>query len=220
MKDRELTEVLKNATVPERGADYWEQFPGRVTAEIGRRKQTARTEQRLSGATGPVVEGGTNWPWAAMFGSLRGKVALALTLAAACVVLGFVLGSWKGRQSPGNEAQLADVRMYLREIEALFPNQLRAIVFDQQGTHLVLAPEPNLPASPPLYLEVSGPQGRERFVTFSGQQIQVDGQVCDVLADHEGNVLLVGPQLVWSGSKPGGRSGQYRIEARALETTL
>ena len=83
----------------------------------------------------------------------------------------------------------------------------------------MLAQEPNLPASPPLYLKISGPRGCQRFVTFSGQQIHVNGDVCDVLADHRGNVLVVGRQLLWSGSKASGGSGQYQIEARALESS-
>jgi hypothetical protein len=220
MKDMELNEVLKRAAVPERGADYWERFPARVTAEIDRRKQESCAERSLPGAPRKAASVSNHWSWASVVRSLGGKPAFALGLATACVALGFVLGFWKGPRSPVNEPQLAEVRKYFREIEALFPNQLQAIIFDQQGTHLVLTREPNLPASPPLYLKVCGPKGCQRFVTFSGQQIQVNGEVCDVLADHEGNVLLVGRQLLWSGSRAVARSGPYQIEARALETTL
>ena len=133
---------------------------------------------------------------------------------------GVVLGSWKGHRSPGKDPQLAEARKYFHELEVLFPNQLQAIVFDQQGTHLVLAPEPNLPASPPLYLKICGPKGCQRFVTFSGQQIRVNGDVCDVLVDHQGKVLLVGQETLWSDAKASVKRGPYRIEARALEATL
>ena len=84
----------------------------------------------------------------------------------------------------------------------------------------MLAPEPNLPASPPLYLKICGPKGCQRFVTFSGQQIRVNGDVCDVLVDHQGNVLVVGRETLWSDAKAAARIGPYQIEARALETTL
>jgi hypothetical protein len=123
----------------------------------------------------------------------------------------------KGHRSPVNDPQLTAVRKYFREIEALFPNQLQAIVFEQQGTHLVLAGEPNLPTSPPLYLKICGPKGCQRFVTFSGQQIRVNGDICDVLADGRGGVLLVGRNLVWSSDQATASSGPYRIEARILE---
>jgi RNA polymerase sigma factor (sigma-70 family) len=71
--------------------------------------------------------------------------------------------------------------------------------------------------SPPLYLKICGPRDCQRFVTFSGQQIRVNGDVCDVLSDHQGNVLVVGRQLLLSGSKASTRGGQYQIEAGALE---
>jgi hypothetical protein len=211
MNDAELNEVLKRTAVPEREVDYWEQFPGGVTAEIKRRARAPRTL--------PEAGADNAWFWAAVFQSRGAKAAFAFGLAAICIAVGFVLSLRHGQQSPGNGSQLAEARKYYREIEALFPNQVQAIVFDQQGAHLVLAPEPNLPSSPPLYLKICGPKGCQRFVTFSGQQIRVNGDVCDVLTDGQGHVLLVGRQLVWSGAQAAASSGEYQIEARALETS-
>lgn len=210
MKDSDLNEVLKRATVPERGADYWEQFPRKITAEIERRRQTA----------GAVAGEDTAWAWTSAFRLLVGKPAFALGVAAVCLVLGFVLGSWNRHRSPGEDPQFAQARKYFRELDALFPSQLQTIVFDQQGTHLVLAPEANLPASPPLYVKICGPKGCQRFVTFSGQQIRVNGDVCDVLADGRGGVLLVGRQALWAGAQASGTTGRYRIEAKPLEASL
>jgi hypothetical protein len=142
-------------------------------------------------------------------------------VAAICLALGFALGSRSGHRTSGTDPQFAEARKYFHELEGLFPNQLQAIVFDQQGTHLVLAQKANLPASPPLYLKICGPdKGCRRFVTFSGQQIEVNGELCDVLADGQGKVLLVGRQLLWSGSQAGHRMGPYRVEARPLENVL
>lgn len=210
MKDKELNEVLKRAAVPERGEEYWERFPSQVTAEIERRRQHLRAADA----------GDSTWTWTGALRSFFGKPAFALGVAAICLALGFVLGSWNGHRSPGKDTQLAEARKYFRELDALFPHQLQAIVFDQQGTHLMLAPEPNLPASPPLYLKICGPKGCQRYVTFSGQQIRVNGDVCEVLADGRGDVLVVGRQLVWSGSKGVASSGGYQLEARALENRL
>jgi hypothetical protein len=217
MNDKELNEVLKRAAVPERGADYWERFPSQVTAVIERRRQDARAEKSTHASVAAVVEGGAAWAWVSAFRSLVSKPAFAFGIAAVCLTLGFVLGFWRGQRSPSYDPQLAEAQQYFREIQGLFPRQLQAIVFDQQGAHLVLAQEPNLPVSPPLYLKICGPAGCQRFVTFSGQQIRINGEVCDVLSDHQGNVLVVGRQLLWSGSKPGTRSGQYQVEARTLE---
>ena len=194
MKDKELNEVLKRAAVPERGADYWERFPSQVTAEIERRRQHARAERSAEAPARWMAEAalrGRGRPRSALWSANRPSPS---GWPLVCLALGFVLGIWRGQRSPGYDPQLAEARKYFQEIEGLFPNQLQAIVFDQQGAHLVLAQEPNLPASPPLYLKICGPEGCQRFVTFSGQQIRVNGDVCDVLADHQGNVLVVGRQ--------------------------
>jgi hypothetical protein len=217
MKDTELNEVLRSAAVPERGADYWERFPRRVTAEIEWRRQHGRAEESTEAA---VAGGSVSWQGTSVFRRLGGKPAFALGVVAICLGLCFVLGPWKGHVSPGKDSQLAEARKYFRELEALFPNQLQAIVFDQQGPHLVLAPVANLPASPPLYLRICGPKGCQRFVTFSGQQIRVNGDVCDVLADRQGNVLVVGRERLWADANPAVRSGPYQIEAKALESNL
>jgi hypothetical protein len=209
MKDQALNEILKRAAVPERGAEYWEQLPGRVMAKLERRRNRA----------GAVDRQGLTSSWTSPFHSLLHRPALALGIAAICLALGLVLGSWKARRSPGRDPQLAAAGKYFHELEALFPNQLQAIVFDQQGTHLLLAPEANLPASPPLYVKVSGPAGCQRFITFSGQQISLNGEVCDVLVDHQGNVMLVGRQLVWSSARANAKAGRYTIEAKPLQTT-
>src|ERR1035441_5621913 len=220
MNNEELNEVLKRSAVPERKADYWERFPSQVTAEIKRRGQHARAaKSAVAPVAGMAVEGNA-WAWACSLRSLVSKPAFVLGVAAICLAVGFVLGSWKGQLPPGKDAQLAEARKYFRELDALFPNQLQAIVFDQQGPHLVLAPEANVPASPPLYLKICGPNGCQRFVTFSGQQIRVNGDVCDVLVDHQGKVLVVGQETLWSDARGAVRSGPYQIEARALEANL
>jgi hypothetical protein len=210
MKDKELNEVLKRAAVPERGEDYWERFPSQVTAEMERRRQHARA----------VGKGNTIWTWTGALRSFVGEPAFALGVVIVCLVLGFILVSWNGHRSRREDSQVAEARKYFRELEALFPHQLQAIVFDQQGTHLTLAPEPNLPASPPLYLKICGLKGCQRFVTFSGQQIRVNGDVCDVLVDRQGKVLVVGQETLWSDAKNAVSSGPYQIEARTLEANL
>lgn len=224
MNDKELNEALKRAAVPERRADYWERFPGRIMAEIERRTAAAQPETGLDTRLRAVTESGPRdarpTTWTALLWPLVRKPAFALGVAAACLALGFVFGLWRGQRSPGSDPQFAEARKYFQEIQALFPHQLQAIVFDQQGAHLVLAQKADLPASPPLYLKICGPGGCQRFVTFSGQQIRFNGEVCDVLSDHEGNVLVVGRQSLWASSQAGARSGQYQVEAHALENRL
>jgi hypothetical protein len=216
MTDKELNEGLKRARVPEREAGYWERFPGRVTAEIERREQDALARGSVKVPARAMTHSGTERAWGSLLRFLGTKPAFAVGLATVCLTLGFFLGFWKGHTSLDTDQQLTEVRKYYRELEALFPNQLQAIVFDQKGTHFVLAQEANLPGSTPLYLRICGPEGCQRFVTFSGQQIRFNGEVCDVLTDREGNVLLVGHKMVWSSAQAVAKAGRYRIEAKPL----
>ena len=54
-------------------------------------------------------------------------------------------------------------------------------------------------------------------MTFSGQQIRFNGEDCDVLADAQGNVMLVGRQRIWHSAFSVPLAGKYRITARTLE---
>jgi hypothetical protein len=113
---------------------------------------------------------------------------------------------------------VAQVQKCYREIEAMFPNQVQAIIFDEAGSRIVLAEKPGVPDSTPLYLRICGPQGCQQVVTFSGQEIQVNGENWEVLTDAAGNVLLVGNKFVWSSASHVHELGKYRVETRSLET--
>lgn len=209
MTNRELEHLLKSVPVPERDSEYWEQFPGRVMRGLDRasREDAGRTAAPVQGPAGGRWSTGL-WP----------KVAFATGLAAVCLVIGLLIGLHQGHQSAGDDLQLAEARKCYGEIETLFPNQVQALVLDASGGHLVLAPEPNVPKSAPLYVKICGARGCERVVTFSGQRIVVNGTFFEVLVDRQGEVMLVGEQSVWSSSEPGEKIEGYRIEARPLLT--
>jgi hypothetical protein len=130
-------------------------------------------------------------------------------------MLALCVGLWlKPRRPAGpNYAKL------YREVEAMFPNQVRAIAVDQQGVRLDLADKPNVPASAPLLVNVCREQQCRAFITFSGQQIRVNGESWDVLANGEGGVFVVGKRSVWSSEEPTQRAGVYRIDAQPLRFT-
>lgn len=208
MKDSELDQLLKSAPVPARPEAYWDEFHRRVVAKAHWLQTHAQ-----AGANRPRVQPfGLRLP-------LR-FAAVGLGLAVIGLLLGFAFGFRQGRRLPITDSQLAVARKYFQEIESLFPNQVRAIVFDQQGPHLALAEQPDVPASWPLYLRICGPKGCQNYVTFSGQQIRLNGEVCEVLLDCQGNVLLVGQQEVWSTAQAPARKSRYQVAARSLETTL
>jgi hypothetical protein len=204
MNNSELKARLKSVPVPEPGTEYWEAFPKRVMLEIQRREESRAPADTMAR------------PW--WFALLAGPV-LSASVALVCVVSAFFLGVRQGRHSGLDQRQLAEAQKCYREIESLFPNQVQALVFDAQGMHLVLAEQADVPASPPLYVTLTGPKGVHRFVTFSGQRIRVNGDSFEVLVDRQGAVLLVGQQSVWSSSQPANKAGPYRIEARPLPAT-
>ncbi len=189
--DKRLNELLKSARVPERSGGYWEAFPKRVTAQLPdqSRLQTAPT----------TVLSHHSWAWGFAF-------------AAACLVLALGVGLWLKPHRPAgpNYAKL------YREIESVFPNQVRAIAVDQQGVRLDLADKPDVPASAPLLVNVCHAQQCRAFITFSGQQIRVNNESWDVLANGKGGVVVVGKRSVWNSEEPTRRAGVYRINAQPL----
>jgi hypothetical protein len=199
MKPEELDEFLKSARTPNRPAEYWDDFPRQVTTALrrgrGMDEQTERAAQR----------------------PFKQRFAWGLALAGVFVVIGFALGFWRGRDLSINAGQLAEVKKYYGEIEALFPNQVRAIAFGRQGPHLVLSERADVPRSPALFVEVCGPKGCESFVTFSGQKIEYDGEQFEVLADAQGKVIIVGDKRVWAG---GTDSGPIRVQSMPLERMM
>jgi hypothetical protein len=193
MNDHELDRLLRSARVPEREADYFADFPRQVRL-------------RLSGNP-PAVQRPRR-PW----------LAWALTVATACLVIGFAFGHWRGRRAIASGNGLLQNPKLISEVCALFPNRVRAIVQDESGLRLELADEANLPESAPLWVRIRQGGRTESFVTFSGQQIKVAGQQVTVLAGNQGKVLLVGDRFAWSTDEPGSPPGQFDIAARTLDT--
>jgi hypothetical protein len=200
VRDGELDQLLKSVPLPERSGDYWRDFPGSVTAALGRRPALADI---------PDATRGRNLkPLFAAWG---------FGIATACVVLGLAINAWRGRDAGLNASQVAQAGKFYREVEALFPNQIQAIVFEPQGPRLVLAARADVPSSQPYYLKVCSPQGCERIITFSGQQVRLSDRNFEVLADAKGGVMLVGADRVWTGGNP---NDAVQIHARSLSTAL
>lgn len=98
-----------------------------------------------------------------------------------------------------------DFAKLYREVAEMFPGQIAAIVADDAGVRLVLADRPRARTSPPLLVRARKPAACRSIVTFSGEQVPVNGDTWDVLLDGEGNVIVAGPT-----------ANAYRIEGSML----
>jgi hypothetical protein len=192
MKDPELDHLLKALDLPPRDASYWSEFPRRVTTRL---RQDNVREAREAGRWIP------RWAWAAV------PVCLALVLA---VSLNF-------RSTQPQSSPLLRNEALIGELIAMFPNRLRAILEDEQGLRLVLSEQADVPSSTPLWVKLCRGNRCWTLVTFSGQEIPVEGESIMVLADARGGVLLMGEQFAWTSHDPSSGPGGLRIQAAQLE---
>lgn len=188
-QDQQFDDMLKSARVPDRSAGYWENFPRRVATQLA-----ARTQSKTTASTGLI----RRWGWG---------------LALACTVLIASIGLWMHR--PAANARPNYAKLY-REIETMFPNQVRAIVVESGAVKLDLSERPDIPSSSPLRVDVCHNQQCRTYITFSGQRIRVNTESWDVLSDGVGHVLVVGRNVAWTSAEPNRRSGAYHIDAELL----
>lgn len=193
MTDPELQRLLNSAKVPERPDDYWERFPVRVAAGLQRQPSRERADVR-------------RFP----------RLAWGLSAAAVCLLIGFAIGHWRGRSDASASNSLLQNEKVIREVLAMFPNRVRAIVQDERGLNLVLSERANVPASPPLCIQVTQAGRRSSFLTFSGQEIEIVGQKVTVLSDSQGQVMLVGDRFFWSPDESAGIGGDTQITAKQV----
>jgi hypothetical protein len=193
--------VLKKARVPEPRPGFWDELPGDVQRAIERGEVAFR---RDGSAAAPRI-----------LKLFLKKAGLPLAFAAICVMVGFFWGA-NARSLEVQASELTEASACWHEVAALFPNQLEAIIFDQQGSRVVLSDKANRPSSPPIYLKLCDEKGCKRFITFSGQQINVNGESFEVLVDREGEVLLVGDAKVWKSSNRTSNLGAYKVAAVPL----
>jgi hypothetical protein len=104
----------------------------------------------------------------------------------------------------------------LREVSALFPNQVRSIIKDESGLQMTLADQPDVQPSQALVLRVCEPRGCKEIITFSGQNIEVAGHTVTVRAESGGRVTLDGERFLWSSDFKGNPAPGVHIESRRL----
>ena len=103
----------------------------------------------------------------------------------------------------------------LREVSALFPHQVKAIVKDETGIQMSLSDEPDVKPSQALVLKICESRGCREIITFSGQDIEIDGQLVTV-RDEGGKVTLDGEQFMWTSDLKESSTKGIQIESRRL----
>ena len=207
MTDAELEKLMKQAQAPSWEPGYWEEFPIKVVKRL-KDKSAARDHVEKELINVQAL-------WRDML-----RMRLGITLGAAALVLVFTLVVWRAREAPPSRAQSQAMLKYVSELETLFPNQLRALIIDQNGPRVELSEKGNLPRSTPIYLRICKGRDCEKVITFSGQEISIHGEKCEVLADVSGKILLMGERSVWSSAQPDLIRWPYRIEAWPLENSF
>lgn len=195
MNDAKLNRILKSAEPPRRPDEYWQDFPDRVVRQLNRpmppEHRAARWLPRLVWAGG---------------------------VAAVCIIVGFILGHrFAGPESADGNGQLLQSEKLIREVLAMFPNRVRAIVKDESGIQLVLSDADDIPDSTPLWVKVCRGEHCTTLVTFSGQELQIAGQKLTVLSDASGGVILTGDRFAWASDDPKPGTQNLMIQARALQ---
>jgi len=193
MNNSELDKKLKVVQTPLRPDDYWADFPRSVTSQLRYPPVTSREEHR----------------WLP-------RVAWGLATAAACLMIGFAVGHWRGKTETASSDKLLQNMKLIRETLAMFPNRVRAIVQDERGLNLVLSDQADVPESTPIYVSICTGKQCSTFVTFSGQEIKIAGQNVTVLSDARGDVILTGSKFVWSSAEKTDTRSDLKITARAL----
>ncbi len=198
MNDQELDRLLRAAPEPVRTDSYWAEFPGQVQCRLARVAKVS--EPARPGTLFPV------WRWRLAWG-------------VAVLALGFGPILWRRPGGPAgpefSRGELQGYREVWREVTALFPHQVRAIIFEPGGLRLILAEQANLPVETPLLVRECAAGSCRTALTFSGQSVQLGDQSWDVLTDSRGSIIVAGESTAWPAAP-----GRHHISAQALEVTL
>ncbi len=138
---------------------------------------------------------------------------------AACLMLAFVLrrhDSGGNPQPPIVKHEEDAAAIILREVSALFPNQVRSIVKDESGLQMTLADKPEVKPTQALVLKICEARGCHEIITFSGQSIEVAGHQVTVRTESGGRVTLDGERFLWSSDLKTSPAPGIHIESRRL----
>jgi hypothetical protein len=200
MKDADLNKLLRSVPPPERSPEDQAEFPQEVVRHLSR----------------PV------YPQAASEKPVPKFPVWALGFATACLMVGFMLGRFPDKPAvpPQAAAQPPEYAKLFKEVASLFPDRLRGVVVRNGEMELILADQPELPASNPLLVEICQAGRCRTVITFSGQKLEVDGHFIEVLAGADDRVIVLADNRVWTSQNPKEVVDGFRINAQFLSAQL
>lgn len=199
MNNSELNELLQRSRVPERKPEEWQEFANDTMRAV-------RSPVSAHAVSGEVLRSRPGFKSIALW---------AFGCATACILAGFIFGQWHGQRERSRD-EIADARKLFLELNAMFPNQIEAVVLDERGARLMLAERAVPRNGAPIFVRICTPRECERVVTFSGQHVRINGQSCEVLLDARGNVIVAGEHFAWSSGERATRTDAIQIEAVQL----
>ena len=141
----------------------------------------------------------------------------SIGVAMICLLTALCFEHWHRHPASSQEIALLQNGKILREVLTLFPNRVRAIIQDEKGVQLVLADQPDVPASAPLFVHFCTGTQCASVVTFSGQELNLAGRKVTVLGNDQGEIIVEGSRFAWSSAAPAQISERgVKIEARNL----
>ncbi len=194
MNKLELESILKRARLPEISGESLEMFSRRVIAGLKRNDEPGPSARSF-------------FPRLAWAGGL-----------AVCLLMALAIWHWRGRVGTEvfSSRDILTSGKMVREMMAMFPNRLRAIVEDARGVTVVLSDNDDVPPSQPLFVHLCDGGNCLSFVTFSGQEIQVAGRKVTTLSDARGGIIVTGSHFVWSSGGRIDAGNHLTIEAKTL----
>lgn len=200
MKDADLNKLLRSVRPPERSPEERAEFPQEVV------RQLSQPVHRHAAAVRPAPK----FPvW-------------ALGFATACLVIGFIVGRLPEKPAVPPQAAVTspDYAKLFKEVSILFPDRLRGVVVRNGELELVLADQPERPATNPLLVEICQGGRCRKVITFSGQKLEVDGHSIEVLTGANDRVIVLADNQVWTSQNPAEVVDGFRINAQFLRAQL
>jgi hypothetical protein len=196
MNPADLESRLREDLEPAPGDAYWREVPSRVPRRI--------VQTTFLSTQDPIPP-------------THHRFRLTTIAAAAGVALLFISTLMALRHTRPAPPDIRAMMTCFEEVSALFPGRLRFIVEDRDGLRMDLAEANTLVSQPRVYLEICGPAGCSRFVTSSGQAIDITSLPHEVFIDGHGHIQVAGPMVLWSSADPDVPVAGFQIKARVLE---